>query len=209
MSFHQEDRAKYVESGRHLIEETLESLAEYYENIFNSQVADGSLAKKRECQIEQHIRRDMRHELCKRYDEKVRHVTEQRYGGDGTIAPTSSGRIAIIAIVVTLMTSTTRNRMTRFLLSTTKRRSSHAWYTGLRVNTTLRSVARIQVMQNVNPMTGSICMKCITMTHATRAKMMSPAPALMPQPQVRIQHQLQMEAKNTKMRITIFKLPKE
>jgi hypothetical protein len=38
MSFHQEDRAKYVESGQRLIEETLESLAENYENIFNSQV---------------------------------------------------------------------------------------------------------------------------------------------------------------------------
>jgi hypothetical protein len=82
MSFHQEDRAKYMESGRHLIEEMLESLAEYYENIFNSQVADGSLAKKRKCQIKQRIRRDMHHELCKRYDEKVRHVTEQHYGGD-------------------------------------------------------------------------------------------------------------------------------
>jgi hypothetical protein len=60
----------------------LESLAEYYENIFNSQVADGSLAKKRECQIEQRVRRDMHHELCKRYNEKVCHMTEQRYGGD-------------------------------------------------------------------------------------------------------------------------------
>jgi hypothetical protein len=68
MSFHQEDRAKYVESGRRFIKETLESLAEYYENIFNSQVADGSLAKKRKHQIMQHVRRDMRHELRKRYD---------------------------------------------------------------------------------------------------------------------------------------------
>jgi hypothetical protein len=82
MSFHEEDRAKYVESGQHLIEEMLESLAEYYENIFNSQVADGSLAKKRERQIKQRVRRDMHHELCKRLDEKVRHVTEQRNGGD-------------------------------------------------------------------------------------------------------------------------------
>jgi hypothetical protein len=82
ISFHKEDRSKYVESGQRLIEETLESLAEYYENIFNSQVADGSLAKKHECQIKQRVRRDMRHELRKWYDEKVCHVTEQRYGGD-------------------------------------------------------------------------------------------------------------------------------
>jgi hypothetical protein len=62
MSFHKEDRAKYVESGRRRIEEMLESLTEYYENIFNSQVADGSLAKKHERQIEQHVRHDMHHE---------------------------------------------------------------------------------------------------------------------------------------------------
>jgi hypothetical protein len=63
MSFHQEDRAKYVESSRHLIEEMLESLAEYFKNIYNSQVADGSLHKKRKRQIKQCVRRDMRHEL--------------------------------------------------------------------------------------------------------------------------------------------------
>ncbi len=68
MSFHKEDRAKYVKSGRHLSYETLESAIEYFENIFNLQVADGSLAKKRERQIEQCVRREMRHELPKRYD---------------------------------------------------------------------------------------------------------------------------------------------
>jgi hypothetical protein len=82
MSFHKEDRAKYVESGRCLFEETLKSLVKYFKNIFNTQVADRSLAKKRKCQIEQCVRREMRHELCKRYDETVRHVMEQRYGGD-------------------------------------------------------------------------------------------------------------------------------
>jgi hypothetical protein len=34
MSFHKEDRAKYVEGGQRLSNETLESLAEYFENIF-------------------------------------------------------------------------------------------------------------------------------------------------------------------------------
>jgi hypothetical protein len=83
MSFHKEDRAKYVESSRRLADEMLESLTEYFDNIFNSQVADGSLAKKCERQIKLCVRRKMRHELCKRYNEKVRQVTEQRYGGDG------------------------------------------------------------------------------------------------------------------------------
>ncbi len=50
-SFHKEDRAKYVESGWRLSNKMLESAAEYFENIFNSQVADGSLEKKCEHQI--------------------------------------------------------------------------------------------------------------------------------------------------------------
>ncbi len=57
MSFHKEDRAKYVESGWHLADDTLKSLAKYFDNIFNSQVADGSLVKKRKCQIKQRVRR--------------------------------------------------------------------------------------------------------------------------------------------------------
>jgi hypothetical protein len=83
MSFHSEDRAKYVKSGQHLSNETLESVAEYFKNVFNSQVADGSLAKKRKHQIEQRVRCKMRHELRKRYNAKVCRVTEQRHGFDG------------------------------------------------------------------------------------------------------------------------------
>ncbi len=52
MPFHSEDRGKYVKRGQHLSNKTLESVAEYFENIFNLQVAAGSLAKKREHQIE-------------------------------------------------------------------------------------------------------------------------------------------------------------
>ncbi len=83
MSFYKEDRAKYIESGWRLSNEMLESVAEYFKKIFNLQVADGSLAKKRERQIEQHVRCKMCHELCKQYNEKVGLVTEQRHGGDG------------------------------------------------------------------------------------------------------------------------------
>ncbi len=147
---------------------------------------------------------------CAMWWNNVTEVTTVATNGlRSTVAPTSSGRITVIAIVVTHTTSATRNRMTRFLLSATTRRSSHAWCMGLRVNTPLRNVTRIQGMQNVNPMTGSVRMKRITMTRATRAKTMSHATALTHQPQVRIRRQLQVGAKNMKMRITIFKLPKE
>ncbi len=83
MSFHSEDRAKYIESGQRFSNKMLKSVAEFFENIFNSQVADGSLAKIRKHQNKQRMKRKMRHKLCKRYNEKVRHVTEWRHGGDG------------------------------------------------------------------------------------------------------------------------------
>ncbi len=83
MSFDSEDRAKYVKRGWRLGDKTLESVAEYFDNIFNLLEADGSQAKKCKHQIEQRVIRKMRHKLRKRYDEKVRHVTEQRQGGDG------------------------------------------------------------------------------------------------------------------------------
>ena len=52
MSFHQEDRNRYLESGRRLCNETLVTVSKYFDNIYNSQMADGSLTKKREKQIE-------------------------------------------------------------------------------------------------------------------------------------------------------------
>jgi hypothetical protein len=67
LSFHSEDSAKYVESGQHLCDEMLESVAEYFENIFNSQVADGFLAKKCERQIENRVRCEMCKVLGRQY----------------------------------------------------------------------------------------------------------------------------------------------
>jgi hypothetical protein len=80
---HKEDRAKYVKSGRRLSDKTLKSVAENFENIFNSQVADGSLVRKRERQIKQRVRHKVRHKLRQRFDEKVRHVMEQPQRCDG------------------------------------------------------------------------------------------------------------------------------
>jgi hypothetical protein len=76
MSFHSEDRAKYVKSDWRLSNKMVESVTEYFKNIFNLQIADGSLAKKHERQIEQRMRCKVCHKLRKWYNEKVRHVTE-------------------------------------------------------------------------------------------------------------------------------------
>ncbi len=78
MSFHAKDRAKYVKSSQRLSNKTLESVTEHFENIFNSQVAEGSLATKHERQIEQRMRCEMHHELWKRFNKSVHRATEQR-----------------------------------------------------------------------------------------------------------------------------------
>ena len=82
MSFHQEDHNGSLESGQCLCDETLATVAKYFNNIFNSQMADGSLTKKREKQIEFRAKCKLRHEMAKRYNDKIRHFANQRYGRD-------------------------------------------------------------------------------------------------------------------------------
>jgi hypothetical protein len=82
MLFHQEDRTRYLESRRRLCDKTLATVAKYFDNIFNSQMADGSLTKKREKQIELCAKCELRHEMVKRYNDKICHFANQRYGHD-------------------------------------------------------------------------------------------------------------------------------
>jgi hypothetical protein len=51
MSFHRSDLSEYVRSVQKLVDETLDSLAEYFEAIFNARLNDGLLQLKREEQI--------------------------------------------------------------------------------------------------------------------------------------------------------------
>jgi hypothetical protein len=51
MTFHKNDRSEYVRSGRQLEDETIVSLAEYFERLFNAHLLNGTLVKKREEQI--------------------------------------------------------------------------------------------------------------------------------------------------------------
>jgi hypothetical protein len=45
-------------------------------------MANGSLTKKHEKQIEFHAKRKLRHKIAKRYNDKVRHFANQHYGRD-------------------------------------------------------------------------------------------------------------------------------
>jgi hypothetical protein len=72
MSFHKSDRAEYIRSGNKLREETLKSLAEYFQSIHDARVSNGSLQRKRDKQICQSTRREMRQELEQGYHKKMR-----------------------------------------------------------------------------------------------------------------------------------------
>jgi hypothetical protein len=82
MSFHLEDRNRYLKSGQRLCDETLMTVAEYFDNIYNSQMADGSLMKKQEKQIKFRAKRELRHKMAKSYNDKIHHFGNKRYGHD-------------------------------------------------------------------------------------------------------------------------------
>ncbi len=78
MTFHRSDRAEYVHSGRKLRKETLKSLAEYFEWIYDSCLSKGLVPRRQLDKIRADTKREMRHELRERYDCKFRHFSEQR-----------------------------------------------------------------------------------------------------------------------------------
>jgi hypothetical protein len=158
MSFYKEDRAKYIKSGQRLSNKMLKSVAEYFKNIFNLQVADGSLGKKCEHQIKQRIRRQMCHEHCasglmRRSAMWRNNVTEVMIVtaamAISAIAMTTSGRIVVTAVIVITRTNTKRNRRTEHLLIAVIRHSSHAWCMGWRASTCWRSATRTPRTTNV------------------------------------------------------------
>jgi hypothetical protein len=82
MLFHQEDRTWYLESRQRLCNKTLATAAKYFDNIFNLQMANGSLTKKREKQIESRAKCELCHKMMKCYNDKICHFANQRYRRD-------------------------------------------------------------------------------------------------------------------------------
>jgi hypothetical protein len=176
----------------------LESVTEYFKNIFNLQVADGSLAKKCECQIEQSVRHKMHHKLWKGFDKKVCCATKQRQGGDGPHNRqgnryhlhdykwqdcNDSGHGSNYD-------KARRNRRTRLLLIAATRHSSHVLRTDRRASTPPRSATKTpRTSISIKPMTKSISMQCTTTTRITQVMMMSRALAPIHRSQVSTWHQ--------------------
>ncbi len=112
MWFHQEDRNRHLESGRRLCDKTLAIVVEYFVNIFNSQMANGSLMKKREKQIEFHAKCELHHEMAKRYNDKIRHFANQRYMDVTTAATSVATRIVEPSTRIAPTSVTTGTRVT-------------------------------------------------------------------------------------------------
>jgi hypothetical protein len=78
MTFHRTDRVEYVCSVCKLRKETLKSLAEYFESIYDSLLSEGLVPCRQLDKIRADAKREMRHELRERYDCKLCHFSEQR-----------------------------------------------------------------------------------------------------------------------------------
>jgi hypothetical protein len=150
MLFHSKDCAKYVEREWCFCDKTLESVAEHFENIYNSQVADGSLQRKASIKL-----RIAQNAISAT---RLRSITRRRSAVlrtsiTGVTAPTAdkarhiifrttSERDATTAIATTPMTIMRRNRRTRFLLIMATRHSSLAQCMDQRVITPSKSATK-------------------------------------------------------------------
>jgi hypothetical protein len=77
ITFHRTDRAEYLCSGRKLCDETIKSRAEYFESIYNFRLSEGLVPSCQLKKIQANAKREMRHDLWKQYDCKLRNFSEQ------------------------------------------------------------------------------------------------------------------------------------
>ncbi len=77
MLFHRSDRAEYVRSGRKLNDETLQTLAEYFESIFLAQFGNGLIQLKHD-QLSAAAKRELCRELEERYRHKLKKLAASR-----------------------------------------------------------------------------------------------------------------------------------
>ncbi len=78
MTFHKTDQAKYVHSGQKLHDETLPSLAECFELIYDTRINDGNYPRHQVEKVRSDARCEMRHELEQRYARKLCHFANTK-----------------------------------------------------------------------------------------------------------------------------------
>ena len=76
MTFHKSERDQFITSGRRLAEETIESVTEYFESLYNIKKSSGKLQK----QLEQrdHRKDEARGSIKSKYDNKLRSMANER-----------------------------------------------------------------------------------------------------------------------------------
>jgi len=75
MTFHKSERNQFIMSGRRLAEETIESITEYFESLYNVKKISGKIQKQLEQQ--DHKRDEARGSIKSRYDDKMRNMADE------------------------------------------------------------------------------------------------------------------------------------
>jgi len=77
MTFHKSERDQFIMTGRRLVNETIESVTEYFESLYNIKKSNGKL----KLQLEQRDRKKsevQRGTVKNRYDDKMRNMADKR-----------------------------------------------------------------------------------------------------------------------------------
>ncbi len=77
MTFHKSDHAEYMQSGQTLRDETLQTLAEYFQSVHKTHENDGSLQCHQGEKICMKTKCELCHELEELYTCKLCHLTNQ------------------------------------------------------------------------------------------------------------------------------------
>jgi len=77
MTFHKSERDQFIMSGRRLVDESIESVTEYFELLYNIKKSNGKLKlqlEQRDCKKSE-AQRGM---VKNRYDDKMRNMADER-----------------------------------------------------------------------------------------------------------------------------------
>ncbi len=212
MSFHSEDCVKYVESGQRLCDQMFESVAEYFENIFNLQVADVSLAKKCEHQIEHRVRHEMCHVLRAIQQEGPTYhgTTSQGWPSPQQAKQhVSLSQLQVEGLQSQWSLAQLQQAQERWQDSFWLRRQGvQALCTDQWEITPLKCATRAsRIKTSIKPMTKSVKIRCITLMRITQVMTISRSLVLIRRFQAKIWYQpCWARAKIMRMRIIIFML---
>jgi hypothetical protein len=78
MTFHKTDRVEYIRSGRKKREKNLQTRAEYFESIYDTQAIETTYSRSQHKKVQGDARKQARHDLQERYVRKMHHFSVER-----------------------------------------------------------------------------------------------------------------------------------